>query len=452
MSLVADEIIRFSSVLNMAYNFLTGRDYLKRKKFREKKKLVSIGLPFSDLVYGFPDLIPVFPIRMQIFKINKYLTYLGSASNIFGMKRVSNFLGFVKNLGIKEVSQTIDNIIEDVIDTINEKYNEMYDLGIESGISSDFCYGIKSLYGMHVSKGKNCDANLNYTIRCSAWNKYLESIKAIGNPSKQIWIDIPPRNIGNSLELFADNISKGLNELEKISNYNYSDNTLRNHFQTANQIRQSYKKIIYEISTSDFYPCNPATFSEILALLNISFHDYNSNATRFRDNITSLVSEMKESIRNGIGMDVSRMPKILITPMFGGWEPKCHDIIYELGGRTLYGDWDLLLFLDDIPISNKSDPIEAYAQYLMNITSNGVGCDNNALTDSYLRLAKNLNADGLVFVQVFGCHSISNCFTMLKEKIRRELEIPSIAINFNKMGENVEQIKTRLGAFMEMIN
>ncbi len=39
---------------------------------------------------------------------------------------------------------------------------------------------------------------------------------------------------------------------------------------------------------------------------------------------------------------------------------------------------------------------------------------------------------------------------MLKEKIRRELEIPSIAINFNKMGENVEQIKTRLGAFMEM--
>ena len=451
MSLVADELIRFSSVLKIAYNFLTGRDYLKRKKFREKKKLISVALPFSDLVYSFPDLIPVFPIRMHTFKINKYLNYLGSASNIFGMKNVSNFLGFVKNLGIKEISQTIDNIIEDVIETINEKYNEMYDLGMESGISSDFCYGIKSLYGMNVSKGKNCEANLNYTIRCSAWNKYLESIKAIGNPSKQIWIDIPPRNIGNSLELFVDNIHKGLNELEKISSYDYNDNALRNHFQTANQIRQSYKKIIYEISSSNYYPCNPATFSEILALLNISFHDYNSNATRFRDNITSLVNEMKERIRNGIGMDVSKMPKILITPMFGGWEPKCHDIIYELGGRVLYGDWDLLLFLEDIPISSKSDPIEAYAQYLMNATSSGIGCDNNTLTDSYLRLAKNLNADGLVFVQVFGCHSISNCFTMLKEKIRRELEIPSIAINFNKMGENVEQIKTRLGAFMEMI-
>jgi benzoyl-CoA reductase/2-hydroxyglutaryl-CoA dehydratase subunit BcrC/BadD/HgdB len=39
---------------------------------------------------------------------------------------------------------------------------------------------------------------------------------------------------------------------------------------------------------------------------------------------------------------------------------------------------------------------------------------------------------------------------MLREKLRRDLEIPSIALNFNKMGENIEQVKTRLGAFMEM--
>ena len=452
MSLVADELIRFSSVLRIAYNFLTGRDYLKRKKFREKKKLISVGLPFSDLVYAFPDLIPVFPIRMHEFKIHKYLTYLGSASNIFGWNRVTNFLGFVKDLGIKDLSQTVDNIIEDVISTINAKYNEMYDYGEECGVPTDFCYGVKSLYGMNVSKGKNCDANLNYTIRCSAWNKYLESLKAIGNPSKQIWIEVPPRNIGNALELFIDNITKGLEELEKISSYNYNSNTLRDHFRTVNQIHQSYKQILYEIGNADFYPCNPATFSEILALLNISFHDYNSSATRFRDNIISLFNEMKGRITKGIGMDVSKMPKILITPMFGGWEPKTHDIIYELGGRVLYGDWDLLQFLEDIPISNRTDPIEAYAQFLMNANQIGIGCDNNTLTESYVRLARNFEADGLIFIQVFGCHSISNCYTMLKEKLRRELEIPSIAINFNKMGENVEQVKTRLGAFMEMFN
>ncbi|MHA1986395.1 MAG: 2-hydroxyacyl-CoA dehydratase [Promethearchaeota archaeon] len=450
MSTVADELIRFSSVLKMAYNFLTGRDYLKRKKFREKKKLISVGLPFSDLVYGFPDLIPVLPIRMHEFEIHKYLTYLGTSSKIFGWNNVTNFLGYVKDLGIKDVSKTVDDIIESVIETINSKYNEMYEIGVESGISTDFCYGVKSLYGMSVSKGKNCDANLNYTIRCSTWNKYLESLKALGNPSRQIWIEVPPRNIGNSLELFTDNITQGISELEELSNFSYSENTLRKHFQTANQIRQTYKKIIYDISTADFYPCNPATFCQILSLLNISFHDYNSNADRYKDSITLMLNEMRGRINKGIGMDVSKMPKILVAPMFGGWEPQTHDIVYELGGRVIYGDWDLLRFLDDIPISNRTDPVEAYAQFLMNANSNGIGCDNNTLTDSYVRLAKNLKADGFVFVQVFGCHSVSNCYTMLREKLRRELEIPSIALNFNKMGENVEQVRTRLGAFMEM--
>ena len=79
-----------------------------------------------------------------------------------------------------------------------------------------------------------------------------------------------------------------------------------------------------------------------------------------------------------------------------------------------------------------------------------MGCDNDILTDSYLRVAKELNADGLVFNQLFGCHSVSNCYKLLRDKLRKE-EIPSTALTFNKIGENVEQVKTRLGALMEMV-
>ena len=449
MSIFADDIVGFTSVLKIAYNFLAGRDYLKKKKFREKKKLISVALPFSDLAFAAGG-IPVFPIRMETLEINKYLVYLGSASNIFGWKRVSDFLGFIKSSGIEELSKTVDKIIDDAIDTINRKYNEVYDLGVENGISSDFCYGIKSLYGMHVSKGKNCDAVLNFTIRCSAYNKYMESLKTISYPPKQVWVDIPPRNIGNALEILTDNISRAINQLEKITGINCSDNRLREHFILGNQVKQSYKTILHDISSSDFYPCNPATFAEILVLLNHTFQDYNSNAKRYAENMKQLVSEMKDRIRKGIGMDVSKMPKILITPMFGGWEPKTHEIIYELGGRVIYADWDMLYLLEEIDVSRNSNPIEEYAKYLMNATSNGIGCDNDTLTNSYLRNAKQLNVDGLIFIQLFGCHSVSNCYAMLREKLRRELEIPSIALTFNKIGENIEQVKTRLGAFMEM--
>ncbi|MFW9899114.1 MAG: 2-hydroxyacyl-CoA dehydratase family protein [Candidatus Thorarchaeota archaeon] len=449
MSVIADDVITFTSMLKMAYNLLTGNSYLKRKKFREKKKLISVALPFSDLAFA-GGAIPVFPIRMEIFEINKYLVALGSAGNIFGWKSVTNLLGFIKKLDIKSINTTVDNIIDEVIDTINKKYNQMYDLGIESGISTDFCYGIKSLYGMHISKGKNVDANLNFTIRCSAWNKYLETLKTINYPAKFIWVEVPPRNIGNALDILTDNLSNAIKEIEEITHINCTDNKLRDHFRIRNRICENYKTILHEISASGFYPCNPATFAEILALLSNSFQDYNSNEKRYVENMSSLVKEMRERIRKGIGMDCSNMPRILITPMFGGWEPKSHEIIYELGGRSLYADWDMLGFLEEIPISNNSNPIEKYAHFIMNASSNYMGCDNETLTNSYLGIAKKLNVDGLVFTQLFGCHSVSNCYKLLRDKLRRE-EIPSTALTFNKIGENVEQVKTRLGAFMEML-
>ncbi len=449
MSLIADEIITFSSVLKISYNLLAGHNYLKRKKFREKKKLVGVSLPFSDLAFA-AGAVPVFPIRMHSFKISNYLTYLGSASSFFGWNNVSNILNFVKNLGISEISEIVDDIIEDVIDTINKKYNKMYDIAIENGTSSDFCYGLKGLTGMHFSKGRNLDACLNLTIRCSAFNKYMESLNSINKDPKQIWIDIPPRNIGNALEILTDNISNAIREFENLTGNTITDNQLREHFKISNQVKKSYKTIIYDISASDFYPCNPATFSEIMSLLNITFNDYNSNSIRYRDNLISLVNEMRERIRKGIGMDVSKMPRVFVTPIFGGWEPKTHDIIYELGGRAIYADWEILKLLEEIPVANHLNPVEEYARFLLNATESGIGCDNDTLTDSYLRVAKKLNADGLIFIQLFGCHSISNCYTMLREKVRRELEIPTTAITFNKIGENVEQVKTRLGAFMEM--
>ena len=44
MSLYADEIIRFSSVLKMSYNLIYGREELKRWKLRDKKHLISVAL------------------------------------------------------------------------------------------------------------------------------------------------------------------------------------------------------------------------------------------------------------------------------------------------------------------------------------------------------------------------------------------------------------------------
>ncbi len=449
MSVFADDVVNFKSVLSMAYDFLASREYLKRKKFRDRKKLVSVALPFSDLVFA-SGAIPVFPIRMEQFKINKYLLALNSAKNLMGWELTTKLLGFARQFDFLKL---IDTILDDVINTLNKKYNDLYDLGVESGISTDFCYGIKSLFGMHVSKGKNVDANLNVAIRCSAFNKYFESLKTI--VPEQIWIDIPPRIVGNpkeTLEIFTENISKAITSLENLTGNVITDNSLNKQFRIGNQVKRYYRTIIYEISASDFYPCNPATFAEILALMGITFQDYNSNAQAYLENMSQLVNEMRERIKKEIGMDVSGMPRILLTPVFGGWDPISQEILYKLGGRALYADWEILGLLDEINVSKNSNPVEEYAKYLLNASTNGIGCDNDTLTNSYLRIAKKMNVDGLIFNQLFGCHSITNCYTMLRSKIRKTLEIPTTVINFNKINEGRDQLETRLGAFMEMFH
>ena len=125
-----------------------------------------------------------------------------------------------------------------------------------------------------------------------------------------------------------------------------------------------------------------------------------------------------------------------------------------IGRIWLSGMETLVTFLGllkEINVSNNSDPLEEYARFILNSTTKGIGCDNDTLTNSYLRVAEKMEVDGLIFNQVFGCHSISNCYQMLREKVRRKLEIPITSLNFNKIGEGVEQVKTRLTAFMEML-
>ncbi len=444
---MADDVVNFTSMLKLSYNFLAGRDQLKKLKFREKKKLVSVVLPFSDLAFA-AGAVPVFPIRMEMFDVDDYLKSFGSVTNIFGWTSVTNVLGFVKKLGLDGFNKAVEQISDKVINSINKKYNEVYELGLEHGISSDFCYGLKALYGMHVSKGKNVDAILNFTIRCSAYNKLLEALKLI--VPKQIWVETPSRNLPGSLDITATNVANAIKELELLTGNTVTDNSLRKQFRLRNQIAQLYKTIIYEISASDFYPCNPATFAEILSLLSISFQDYNSNVVQYLENLDQLVKEMRARIKKGIGMDVSKMKRIMFTPMFGGWEPSSHEVLYSLGARTIYADWDVLGFLEEIKVTNNSDPIRGYAEFLLNMSTKGFGCDNETMVNSYVKVAKKLKVDGIIFNQLYGCHSISNCYTMLKDKLRRDYEVPTTMLNFNKIGENVEQTKTRLTAFMEM--
>ncbi|MHA2037223.1 MAG: 2-hydroxyacyl-CoA dehydratase family protein [Promethearchaeota archaeon] len=447
MSIYADDVVSFTSVLKIAYNFITARDYLLKKKSKEKKKLISVALGLPDLVFA-ADSIPVFPIRLEKFKLNLYLIALNTAKSLFGWDLTTNLLGIARQLDFLKI---VDSIINDVISTINIKYNTMFELGIKTSKSPELCYGVHSIYGMHKSQHENLDANLNFTIRCNECNSYSRTLKSM--IPDQIWVDIPSLSEENNLDHMKHNLQETIVELEHLTGNVVTDNSLKKQFRIGNQVKRYYKTILHEISASEFYPCNPATFAEILGLLTISFQDYNSNAQRYLENMSQLVKEMRERIKKGIGMDVSNTPRLLISPIFNGWEPEIHEIIYKFGGRAIYADWDILGLLDEIPVSKNSDPIEDYARFLLNASNKGIQCLKNcdSLANSYSGYTKKWGFDGIIFNQVLDCHSnYSNCYELLKNKMRNELRKPSVIVRFKKIGDNVEEVKNKLTPFMDL--
>jgi benzoyl-CoA reductase/2-hydroxyglutaryl-CoA dehydratase subunit BcrC/BadD/HgdB len=452
MSIYADDVVSFTSVLRIAYNFLTGREYLMKKKTKEKKKIISVALGFPDLVFA-ADSIPVFPIRMEKFKINLYLLALNTAKSLFGWNMTTNLLGIARQLDFLKI---VDSVINDVLGTINYKYNQMFDLGILDEKPVNLCYGVNAIYGMHKSQYENIDANLKFPIRCNEWDRYSESLKTI--IPNQIRIDIPridDNSKEKSLEIMRNNIDNGINELEIITGNVVTDNSLKKQFRIGNQVKRYYKTILHDIATSDFYPCNPATFAEILGLLTITFQDYNSNAQRYLENMAQLVKEMRERIKKGIGMDVSNTPRLLLSPIFNGWEPEAHEIIYKSGGRVIYADWDILGLLEEVPVSKDSDPIIDYAHFLLNASTNGIHCLKNcdALINSYSQYIRKWRFNGVIFNQVLDCHTnYSNCYEKMKNKIRNELKKPSVVIGFRKIGENLEDVKMKLTPFLNLFN
>jgi benzoyl-CoA reductase/2-hydroxyglutaryl-CoA dehydratase subunit BcrC/BadD/HgdB len=188
--------------------------------------------------------------------------------------------------------------------------------------------------------------------------------------------------------------------------------------------------------------------AEILALIEICFQDYLSDPARFRDILKQIYLEMDKNIKNmQNAYDARKLKRIFFTSRFGGWEHQIEDFVFQNGGRVIYADWFLYGFMNKIKTTG--DMFENYAEYLLKLVID-FGCNNKVNVDNIIKFVLENKIDGVIYNQLFGCHSISTAYTRLKKKLIAE-GIPSTMISFNNVGENVEQTKTRTVALMELL-
>ncbi|MHA1341396.1 MAG: 2-hydroxyacyl-CoA dehydratase [Promethearchaeota archaeon] len=441
MSVLIKDAMQFQSLINLALEFLNGRETLKYLKLTKKKHLIGTVTPTPELIWAAGG-IPTYPIRMRYFADEMLMKALDMGKTLFGSNMFSNIIRILGNL---DKTNTVENIIHKVIQGIFDRYEEMFVIGTdEAGIPTDECYAIKCLVGMFANKGKNLSSTFLQSIRCSAFEKTYETI---ANYSPVILIDIPPYDSDLIKEIALEEVHYAVKKISNITGIEITQESLKKAAFITNECKIYAKKIL-DIVAGDKYPIHPKSMAEFLALIEIAFQDYLSNPENFRIILKSLVDEFESAIRKGNYIDVSSLKKILFTVRFGGWEPMIEDYAYEYGGRLIYADWFLYGFMNQIKTTG--DMFENYAKFLQDIAI-GFGCDNKAVVKSIVNICGEYNIDGVIYNQMFGCHSLTTAYTRLKKELLKR-EIPSTMVSFNNIGENLEQTKTRTVALLEILN
>lgn len=316
----------------------------------------------------------------------------------------------------------------------------------EKDLPKNLCPLIKSSYGFAVTD--SCpytyfsDLIVGETT-CDGKKKMFELLGEI----KKVHVMQLPQNL--SREYSWDGWKKEgdllKEQLEEITGKPVTDEALRE----ASKARNEYRKHLIELMELGKLDPPPMTGKELATVLNGLTFEFDAQAriNKVRDMIDSTMKAYNEGAR-----PVSEKAKrILITgcPM-GGVIDKTIGVIDEEGGIVVcYENCGGIKNAYQMVDTEKEDIMKAIMDRYLEI-----GCSvmtpNNVRMELLERLIKEYRVDGVVDVILQACHTY-NVETKSVKQLCEELGVSYIAIETDYSEADVGQLRTRLGAFIEMM-
>nr|MDO8115855.1 2-hydroxyacyl-CoA dehydratase family protein [Candidatus Sigynarchaeota archaeon] len=445
---MASDTIDFKSYLQMSLDFFNAPDIIASA--RKERKICGLTFPFPELIVG-GSAVPVFIPRLDRNKRHEVIQAATAVQNAIGMGNVAKGLDFLKRIDSSgSVLNVAGNLINEIVHGLNETYETAVKESAELGFPVDHCYGAKGLFGLYRKLGTHLDMNFSLNVRCSVFFNYHESLTINNYVRNNFIMDMPYTLDSRGIALYVEEIWNFIGHLEKITGKRFDMNRFHDVVSLTNRIKGYLRQIFLEISPGDILPCSPATFSELNSLLVYSQIDCNSRVQRYADNLEALVQEMHDRIdTSSKRFDATGFPKIIYTPMFGGFEPEIAFFADELGARVYYPDWLIYGAMD--PVNTSGDIVRNYAEGLLKF-QHGFGLSGEEMARNIITTAQHMNVDGIIFCEVFGCRSMCTGHRILRDLLRqRGLDIPLTVITFNNIGDSLGQVKTRVSALVEMI-
>lgn len=260
-------------------------------------------------------------------------------------------------------------------------------------------------------------------------------------------IDIPQMKREKDIAAFEAEIMEFINVVEKFTGNKITPQSLAESIKLINNKRKALQRLYAARQASPV----PISGKDALLVTQIAFYD---DPARFAQMTNQLCNELEERIQNKVGVFSEDAPRILITgtPLaIPNW--KLHHIVESAGATVVVEELctgtRYFEQLVDETGATIEEQVRNLAERYMKINC-ACFTPNPGRIDDIVRLVKEYNVDGVIDVNLQFCNLYSTETYLVKQALV-DNNIPVLHIETDYSEQDVEQLRTRVEAFLEII-
>ncbi len=318
----------------------------------------------------------------------------------------------------------------------------------EAVLPRNICPLIKSFFGFKVGGTcpyfQSCDMVVGETT-CDGKKKVYEVLE---DYTPTYVMEIPHRvDTPQARALWLAEVKQFKQKMEDLTGNAIEKDALKDAIRLINAKRTAMRRV------SETRRASPTPISGLDGLLvnQVSFYD---DVNRFTQKTNELADELEKRVKEGVGVADKDKPRLMFSgcPMaIPNW--KLHSIIESMGVPVVAEESCIgSRYFTDL-VEPKGDSMESLLEALVNKYSK-ISCacftPNKERIGKVVDMAKEFNASGVVYNVLQYCHSY-NIEAIKVEKALKAAGVPMLKIETDYGSEDVEQIRTRVEAFTEML-
>ena len=276
-----------------------------------------------------------------------------------------------------------------------------------------------------------------------------KAYEILGEDCSMHIMEVPHAKRPEDLALWSSEIKRFIGVVEDFTGNTVTIENLNKSIHIINEKRRALARL-YNCRKSEFVPISGR---DVLLIMQIAFFD---DPERLAAQVNRLCDELEKRIEEKQAVCKKDAPRILITgtPLaVPNW--KMHNIIESSGGIIVCEEncTGTRYFSHDVKEDNATidDAVEALTDRYMNNIHCACFTPNEERLDDIIRLAKEYDVDGVVSLNLKFCnlYATENYFV---ERRLKEAGIPCLSLETDYTDSDAEQLRTRVGAFLEMLN